>query len=340
MSGIDWRLLQMPDVGGNTLAAFEKGAELGRAARRSRALADFVKNPTSPESVNALIAAGDPETALRLRDLQFKEQDREREAKFRGAQTRYFSGGNALVDHVRRSDPGLVPHTAVQTAPALDTGAPTQAQPQVQPQAAPHVLGEPQDDSDRAFLEMLSLDPKRAMEMESGLQKVALDRLSRVDKAYDHALVRLANVTSEEGYQALLAQMDERLGPLGVDIRSMVPDKFPGPQGMRKLLMMTMEAKDQLHAIVERERLDTYAADIDADNARADRNTNSIIADRDARRTEARRWHDQQDKTTRRGQDGRRQRGGGGAPSSARPTATGPNGQKVQWNGKAWVPVG
>lgn len=90
---------------------------------------------------------------------------------------------------------------------------------------------------------------------------------------------------------------------------------------------------DHLHAneLAER-RLAMAQGNLNTDNARADRNTDSIIGDRAARRGETKRYHDQSDTTRRRGQD--KPRAGRGA---ARPTATGPNGEKVEFDGKAWV---
>ena len=62
-----------------------------------------------------------------------------------------------------------------------------------------------------------------------------------------------------------------------------------------------------IHKLIRNEqaerRLDIYEENVDADNARADGNTDSVISDRAARRGEARRYHDQSDTTRRRGQD-------------------------------------
>lgn len=50
-----------------------------------------------------------------------------------------------------------------------------------------------------------------------------------------------------------------------------------------------------------------------------------------------RRGQDVRDATQRRGQDTRSTTRG--RRDTARPTATGPNGEKVEWDGKSWVPV-
>lgn len=98
-----------------------------------------------------------------------------------------------------------------------------------------------------------------------------------------------------------------------------------------------------IHKLIRNEqaerRLDIHEENVDADNARADRNTDSVISDRTARRGETKRYHDQSDTTRRRGQDRPRAGRASGGRSSARPTATGPNGEKVEFDGKAWVPA-
>ena len=59
-----------------------------------------------------------------------------------------------------------------------------------------------------------------------------------------------------------------------------------------------------VHKLIRNEqaerRLDIYEDNVDADNDRADRNTDSMIGDRAARRGETKRYHDQSDKTRRR----------------------------------------
>lgn len=277
---INWEMAIAPDVVGNALAAFNKGREERRRTQESNALKAFASDPTNAAPINALIAAGNPQMAITLRDFQAKEQDRARDAQFRDAQSRYFSGLNG---------PGHAqPEIAAQ--PTSSAGQPGQAEPQY-------------SDADIAFMEMMKVDPKRALEMQGAARDRTLKALKLADDAYDHAVGRLGNVRDDTGYQALLADMEARFQPLGVDVRSMVPPSYPGPEGMRKLLLSTLDAKDQLHAMIERDRLHAYVANLDADNARADRNTASLMEDRRARRTEIRRNHDQTDATRRRGQD-------------------------------------
>jgi hypothetical protein len=264
--------------------AFERGQKQRKEEQVQKALEAFAKDPASAVPINALIAAGDPRTAIAMRDYQSKEEDRGREAKFRDAQTRYFGAvpaPNALLGNSGTPAPqgGLG-----------GFGAPAATGPVAGPSpvglgqgAAPNPLPPPANDADSAFTEMMRIDPKRALEMRGTRRDETVKALKAADDAYDLAIGRLSNVRDDAGYQALLGEMDASLRAVGVDIRSMVPPNYPGPEGTRQLLMMALDAKDQLHAMIERDKLHAYVADIGADNARADRNTDSLIADRAAR---------------------------------------------------------
>lgn len=338
MSGINWQLLQMPNVGMNALAAFQQGMKIGDEIQQARdkreyrnALAQMV-GPDNADNSAALgvIARNNPELALKF-------QDRARDAKFRAAQARFVTGniggdnapmgapamprqGPAVTEGMPA--PGLPPRpgpvsgygggtfefdgTQVTPVDMGNNAAPIAVQPRAVPQTAPSSpLGDPQDDADRAFLEMMQVDPGKALEIRSGLRNEAVKRLKLIDDTYDMAIGRLANVADDNGYQAMLGELESRFKPIGVDIRSMVPPTYPGKGGIRKLLMTALDAKDQLGALVQRDRLEAYVADIAADNERADRNTDSLIADRRSRRAETRRNNNMRNETTRRGQDNR-----------------------------------
>ncbi|MES2493995.1 MAG: hypothetical protein V4579_12050 [Pseudomonadota bacterium] len=88
--------------------------------------------------------------------------------------------------------------------------------------------------------------------------------------------------------------------------------------------MRVLSSKDQIAAFLQRD-------DTQADNARADLNTDSLIADRQARRDETRRHNQVSDNTRRRGQDisatrrGPDRRGSGrSAGQSSMPTVSSP----------------
>lgn len=356
----------MPDIAGNAMKAFEEGQKIGREARVRKAMGAFAANPDDPEPINALIALGEPDKALALHSLHAKRTEAARNKQYLGAQARYFGGGNALAT-AGGSAPAAMPLDAPNAlagfaAPAASAAAstlkpglntqpaqpaqPSQAQPDNRQPEQQNPLGQPQSPEDEAFLEMLRIDPKRAFETRSAMRDEAVKRLALTSDAYDFAISHLANVQDDAGYQSVLAEMDARVRPLGVDIRTLAPPRFPGPQGVRALLMKALGAKDQLAAIVSRDRLEAYRADLDADNERADRNTDSLIDTRQGHLKETRRYHEATTATQRRGQDIRSadtKRGQdtrrSGRKGGAQVTATGPDGKKVVWNGKAWVPL-
>lgn len=361
---IDWRMFEAPDVGKNAMDAFREGEKIGRELRVRKAMGAFAANPDDPEPINALIALGEPEKALSLHNLQAKRAEATRDNQYRGAQARYFGGGNALAAAANPTSQTMQPDAPNALAgfasprpapvPGFKQGvdlSPGQTVETLATQVGnlepeqPHPLGQPQSPEDSAFMEMLSIDPKRAFETKSAMRDEAVKRLGVTSDAYDFAISHLANVQDDAGYQTVLGEMDTRLKPLGVDIRTLAPPQFPGPQGVRALLMKALGAKDQLAAIVSRDRLETYRADIDADNKRADLNTRSLIDTRQGNLKETRRFHGDTIETRKRGQDisaatsrrGQDSRGGG---KTARPTATGPDGKsKVEWDGKAWIPL-
>lgn len=130
------------------------------------------------------------------------------------------------------------------------------------------------------FLKMLEADPIQAMKVDSEYRDQALDRLEDVNKGYQLAVARLPNVQDDAGYQRVLNEVDGLLAPLGVNIRESVPATYPGPEGTRQLLMQAMDAQQQLAAMDRRFSAEAAVADDAADNARADRDTDSKIADR------------------------------------------------------------
>ena len=153
--------------------------------------------------------------------------------------------------------------------------------------------GQPKlSERDQAFHDMMQIDPAKAMKIDSDARTQALDRLKAVDDGYDLAIARLGAVGDEDTYQATLRDVSARFQPLGIDISTMVPPTYPGPDGIRKLLQSAMGAKEQLAALDRRDRLDADIEDDETDNDRADleagnRNANRNRSSRNAeQRTE------------------------------------------------------
>lgn len=365
---IDWSLGKMPNVGNNALAAFEQGRKLGDDIRRRKAIKAFTEQPDAPKTLNALIRA-DPDLGFRASEYQRKRRADQKDDQFGEAMVGYLGpNGDGMGAGAPRSASPTMPSAAFpgQNALAAFTGQqgrwPAPGEEPQPPQAAnalsaynqpqgsrpsleqapqlpdsrqepdPELafLGTPQTGRDRAFLRMVRIDPLKALKLRSELRDNFVKTLKDTREVYRFGIERLSQASDEQGYQAVLAELEPMTQAIGGNILDHVPANYPGPDGMRELLAKALDAKDQVSAFMRQ-------ADIDDDNERADRNTDSIIADRDARRDIQRRGQDIRSTDARRGQD-KRGSGGRGA-RQAMPTATGPNGEKVQWNGTAWVAV-
>ena len=190
----------------------------------------------------------------------------------------------------------------------------------------------------RAFMEMAKIDPLAAMKIDSEMRDQALNQLEDADKAYRLAIARLPRVSDEASYQAVLNEVDALLAPLGQNVRDTVPPHYPGPDGVRQLLMLALDSQQQLAAMDRRFSAEARVADIQADNARQDRNTDNMIANRDARTGIAQSRAATADRRESRIASGGGKRGGGG--SSSAPTAVNPQtGERVVLKGGKWVPV-
>lgn len=445
---INWGAFQPVDVGG----AFQKGWEQGKSRRvealTGEALNALLQDPNGAGEQISQIAKIAPQNALALIQFQQKQQDRQRDVRFREAQADYMGtfgpgGGNpssvagppinALSPLAARRPPvgtvgadGGPPISAAPPPPAdwqrnlgsdtvaalatsgangvsgsnapvtpymegrpfqpIDPPADLGAPPAGQQSGSPLVPADPNQTAgadpyaqqgistesgvtgqhapgetpmppaiakaaqspnmearNQAFMRMAKLDPLAAMKIDSEMRDATLDRLEYADKAYRLAVARLPRVTDEASYQAVLTEVDALLQPLGMDIRQTVPANYPGPEGTRQLLMQAMEAQQQLAAMDRRFSAEARAADIEADNERADRNTDSLIADR-AQRTgiQRQRAETAAARESRIGSGGGRRGGkpkrsgrGGSAPTAINPET----GERIAFRGGKWVPV-
>jgi len=73
MAEIQWNALNVPDIGGTFMNAFQKGAEMKRQHETRNALSTLVQNPNDPTALGAL-AKYDPATALAFRKQQVEQQ--------------------------------------------------------------------------------------------------------------------------------------------------------------------------------------------------------------------------------------------------------------------------
>jgi hypothetical protein len=202
--------------------------------------------------------------------------------------------------------------------------------------AASGYIGAQGQDADAEFMRLIEIDPMAAMKVKSARRDEILEHLKGVDEAYSIAIQHLGSVADDDSYQRVLETVASRVQPLGIDLRGMVPAKYPGPEGVRQLLQSAMEAKDQIAALQRGDRLEADVADDEADNSRADRVAGNLIEtrNRNAATSERRAAVSERNASARRAGPKGKSR-----PGAKRPTATGPNGAKVEWDGKDWVPV-
>ena len=204
--------------------SFQNGVELGTKMRerqqRQSALAALAVNPNETAQVNALLAI-DPELALRVRDGQRQESKFQSGQKYDAAARNYFAP-NALAPYASpmQGGQGALSGMGQGTMPAAQ---PVQAGQPVQPQT-PQMSAR-----DKAFHEMVAIDPVRAMKIDSDARNQALERLKAMDDVYDMALERLGGAVDEDSYQALLSDVMPRFQQLGHDISKSVPANYPGP---------------------------------------------------------------------------------------------------------------
>ena len=193
-----------------------------------------------------------------------------------------------------------------------------------------------------AFKRMMQLNPIEAMKIQSSERDRHLDGMEDANKAFRYAAEALGNARDDATYKQVLDRVEQAVGPLGIDIRSMVPGTHPGPDGIRELQMQALDISQRFAAMDRRFSAEARVDDIEADNERADRNTDSIIADRGARTGIQRQRAETSDRREarmaagggRRG--GKPKKGGGGSAPSAVNPATG---ERIEYRGGKWVPA-
>jgi hypothetical protein len=312
-----------PGAEGGFQNALAMGLELGKAARA--AAERERENRERKDYRNALgVLAGDPGNSNALAsvfqynpDAGVKLANRAEQMAFgRDAAEMMAPGGqpNALL--------GLLPSSVPAAAPA----APVAAQPE-QANDGPDlsVLGEPQTGADQAFLRMVRRDPIEALNIRSALRDDFVDQAKAEADFYGLAMGELSRATDQASWSAGLQAIAPRAEALGFDLSRAVPAEYPGEEGVRELMARSQPVKEQLDLILR-------TANIEADNTRADRSAESLIATRDRRASEYERRGRAGEAIRRRGQDmadrrtsGRGARSSGGLPAAdALPTVSSP----------------
>lgn len=93
MPEINWGMAQMPDFGGNALAAFEQGRQIARQRKTEEAWGAYAANPDDPNALNAL-AQYDPKSAIALRQ---DAEKRRREMMAQDLQRKAVAGDPAAM---------------------------------------------------------------------------------------------------------------------------------------------------------------------------------------------------------------------------------------------------
>ncbi|WP_072384059.1 hypothetical protein [Novosphingobium sp. NDB2Meth1] len=316
---INWELARTPDFLGNAFKAYDEG-------RYKRALTSLADNPDDAKALG-IVMAQNPEVGLTFRKAQREDAFNKAAADYYGSNNALLGiGGGSRATAASKAPPESMNALAVPQgfAPALpgpisgygggtfnwDGSQATPAQNNAGPDLS--ALGQPRSQADAAFLRMLKVDAPRALKVRSEMRDNFVKMLGQEREVYAAAVDRLSQATDDASYQRVLQELGPMVSAIGGDLAKHVPANYPGPDGVRELMMKALTVKDRLSQLLAQDRTEAYVDNIEADNARADRNTDSLIEDRNARRGETRRYNDARIATARRGQDMRGSGGGRG----------------------------
>ncbi|MBI0477505.1 hypothetical protein D9601_19400 [Sphingomonas sp. MA1305] len=248
--------------------------------------------------------------------------------------------------------------------PAAPIGAPSQGTAELPATAAVESAQAPAGNADAAYQRMADIDPERALALRAQLSKANAEDLDAYQKVNAASLQLMGGVHDQASYDEAKRRAHELHDQYGVGPDSLqLPDQYD-PKVVQGLMMSAMNMSQQLAAVRAQTRLDWDIQDDKIDNERADKNTNSLIEDRNGRRgliargqnmtdrrgrdataiasSDRQRGQDMQDRRYRDGVQGGPRRSSAAASSGGgkiTKVATGPGGKKVGWNGSSWVPV-
>ncbi len=290
---IQWNaLLGAPNAGQSFMSAYER-------SRMENALRSASEG--DPGAMRYVMGRN-PQMGLALEDAQFQRTERKRQHRFREAQSEYMRGAfgraeptNALTAAAAQAPgapPGPTPNALLpQPNQAPASGAAPAAPPTAQPQSAD------------AIARMFEADPV-------GTQAFLRDQAERATQVLDRATQMAVTVTDQASLDQFRNQVAMLARRAGVQMdMSQIPATY-SPEAMERFRMTSMEVGQQLEAIRQGRETDWRIRDGMADNAREDRNTDSLInhriADIEVRREGhgvTMRGQDISSDTTRRGQD-------------------------------------
>jgi hypothetical protein len=279
------------------------GALAREAADRRELRNAFGTLAQNPEDQNALgfVMKHDPRTGVAL-------MDRADDRAFARDATEYLKPTTNVLGGLTAKRPAsnvLAPATAPAASfsesfqPVADGSFSVAPAPDaVRPQEGADLsfLGEPSTGRDRAFLRMLQRNPEKALRLESTLRDRFVSRLKGENEVYGLAMQALGRATDQATWDEALGAVVPAAEAAGMDIFKAVPREFPGADGVMELMKRAQPIKERLNFLLRE-------ANVEADNARADRNTQSLIDTREDRLEEYRRHNRAGEGNQRRGQD-------------------------------------
>jgi hypothetical protein len=364
VSGINWNILaNAPDPGEGFAKGIQSGLALGQHVRQQNALAAFARAPSDPASVNALLAVNP--------DLGFKAAEYQQGLAKREAMGRLFDPTASASRGFGANAPATQPGDAATPPPPLamnpDGSAPAQGGPVAPAQVVDPSRLPPRTDGLRlnqdALRDLYRLDPESAIKVQQSVfnaGQAQFKSMRQAGETFASMAFHLRKLPQEQR-AAELEAMAPTLMEMGV-----APDMLQRADLSDTGLDRNIAIGRSIASLIDDDRadrrLEADVADDEADNKRADRNTESLISDRVTRRgltargqniasADRRRGQDVASNDRRRNQDmtdrrtresagfqggGRRGRRGGNNP----PTATNPQtGEQLVFRAGKWVPA-
>lgn len=339
MTDPNWNLLPSPaDVGAGVTASFREGmaigAQLGEAQNRRdvrSALSALRTDPSNPESMGVLFEHA-PDLAAKMEaradDFAFRDAARDYLAPPSGGQASPIGaapaspnalmapgggmppqpGQNALLGltgptsspaaQIGFSSPSAAPVAAGETPPASQSAIeqPAQGEGGQRVQAVVQQFGRPQDERDKAFLRMLARDPMEALKLQGQMRDNLVGRMESELTFYNVGLDLMSRANDEQSWQGMLARVVPMAAEMGVDVGAILPAQYPGEEAVADLMERALPVKERLAHLLNE-------SNVEADNERADINTDSLVETREERLAEYRRHNRANEGNTRRGQD-------------------------------------
>lgn len=374
---IDWGMLRnAPDVG----AAFQAGQDKGKV---QSALGTVARDPANIDALANLTSIA-PEQAYRFQEAHRTQATFDRGERFRGAYSNYLAPagspqpnalagiGQPVTGGVLNRNPATPnmtlfntpsgprspdSHLATDVPGSLGAFAENQGLPDdivVQGRRPAPIPRVPVAPGGAGWDEVVRADPVEAVKAQHDMYGAREDHLKDWQHVSQAGMRLLGSVRDQDSWERGVTTARHLYDTYGVPFPENLPDEY-SPEVVRDLQMGQLNLEDQIAAALRERKFEWQRDDDEIDNARADRNTNSIISDRDARRGLTARGQNLTDSRgrygisvasadRRRGQDIQRDRpsrAGGAASAGTKLTriAVGADGKKIGWNGKAWVPA-